>query len=170
MDKLKKREVLSICGILRAVSRNALLSRRSWVRSPPPLPTSSFLTVSCRFARELKGALSSRYLRWQHQTEDANLNEGRVLVRMSRGGQAVPVSSVFDSYRESTKNVSEVPKHADELLVYDNTAHRRGFRVVAHFIGGKLSKTAQTIPDWAAEVFGKELRAAKQHEKSGLGR
>src|SRR5712692_115392 len=68
MDKLKKREVLSICGILRAVSRNALLSRRSWVRSPPPLPTSSFLTVSCRFARELKGALSSRYLRWQHQT------------------------------------------------------------------------------------------------------
>src|SRR5258706_15754471 len=39
-----------------------------WVRSPPPLPTSSFLTVSCRFVRELKGALSSRYLRWQHQT------------------------------------------------------------------------------------------------------
>jgi predicted ABC-type ATPase len=40
---------------------------------------------------------------------------------MSRGGQAVPVSSVIDSYRESTKNLSEVPKHADELLVYDNT-------------------------------------------------
>ena len=30
-------------------------------------------------------------------TEDANLNVGRVLVRMSRGGQAVPVSSVIDS-------------------------------------------------------------------------
>jgi hypothetical protein len=63
-------------------------------------------------------------------TEDANLNVGRVLVRMSRGGQAVPVSSVVDSYRESTKNLSEVSKHADELLVYDNTAHRRGFRIV----------------------------------------
>ena len=100
-------------------------------------------------------------------TEDANLNVGRVLVRMSRGGQAVPVSSVIDSYRESTKSLSEVPKHADELLVYDNTAHRRGFRVVAHFIGGKLSKTAQTMPDWAAKVFGKELHAAKQHEKPG---
>jgi predicted ABC-type ATPase len=47
-------------------------------------------------------------------TEDANLNVGRVLVRMSRGGQAVPVSSVIDSYRESTKNLSELPKHADE--------------------------------------------------------
>jgi hypothetical protein len=103
-------------------------------------------------------------------TEDANLNVGRVLVRMSRGGQAVPMSSVIDSYRASTKNLSEVPKHADELLVYDNTAHRRGFRVVAQFIGGELSMAAQTIPDWAAKVFGKELRAAKQHEKPTRGR
>jgi hypothetical protein len=56
------------------------------------------------------------------------------------------------------------------LLVYDNTAHRRGFRVVAHFIGGKLTKTAQTIPDWAAKVFGKDLHSGKQHEKPGRGR
>src|SRR2546430_12990644 len=42
---------------------------------------------------------------------DANLNVGRVLVRMSRGGQAVPVSSVIDSYRESPKNLLEVRKH-----------------------------------------------------------
>jgi predicted ABC-type ATPase len=103
-------------------------------------------------------------------TEDANLNVGRVLVRMSRGGQAVPVSSVIDSYQESTKNLSEVPKHADELLVYDNTAHRRGFRVVAHFIGGELSKTAQTRPDWAAKVFGKELHTANQPKKLGRRR
>ena len=103
-------------------------------------------------------------------TEDANLNVGRVLVRMSRGGQAVPVSSVIDSYRESAKNLCEVSKHADELLVYDNTAHRHGFRVVAHFIGGKLGKAAQTTPDWAAKVFGKELHPADQHEKPGRGR
>ena len=100
-------------------------------------------------------------------TEDANLNVGRVLVRMSRGGQAVPISSVIDSYRESAKNLPEVRKHADDLIVYDNTAHRRGYRVVAQFIGGELSKTAQTIPDWAARVFGKELHAAKHHEKAG---
>jgi predicted ABC-type ATPase len=103
-------------------------------------------------------------------TEDADLNVGRVMVRMSRGGQAVPVSSVIDSYRESTANLSEVPKHADELLVYDNTAHRRGFRVVAQFVSGKLSKTTQTIPDWATKVFGKELQPSEQHEKSGRGR
>jgi predicted ABC-type ATPase len=76
----------------------------------------------------------------------------------------------MDSYRESTKNLSEVPKHADELLVYDNTVHRRGFRVVAHFIDGKLRKTGQEIPSWAVNVFGKELHTAKQHEKPGRGR
>jgi len=93
-----------------------------------------------------------------------------VLVRMSRGGQMVHSWSVIDSYRESAKNLPEVRKHTDELVVYDNTAHRRGFRVVAHFIGGKLTKTAQTIPDWAAKVFGKDLHSGKQHEKPGRGR
>jgi predicted ABC-type ATPase len=103
-------------------------------------------------------------------TEDANLNGGRVLVRMSRGGKADAVSSVIDSYRESTKNLPEVRKHADELILYDNTAHHRGFRVVAHFVGGELSKAAPTIPDWAAKLFGKELQPAKQRAKPGRGR
>jgi len=103
-------------------------------------------------------------------TEDANLNVGRILVRMSRGGQAVPVSSVIDSYRESPKNLPEVRKHTDDLILYDNTAHRRGYRVVAQFIGGEVSKVAQTIPDWVAKVFDKELRAAKHQEKPGRGR
>jgi len=103
-------------------------------------------------------------------TEDANLNVGRVLVRFSRGGQFAPASSVIDSYRESTNNLSEVRKHADELIVYDNTAHNRGYRVVAHFIGGELSKAAQTIPDWAAKVFGMEIHSAMQRAKPGHDR
>jgi predicted ABC-type ATPase len=103
-------------------------------------------------------------------TEDAKLNVGRVLVRMGRGGQAAPVSSVIASYRESTNNLLEVRKHADELIVFDNTVHDRGYRVVAHFMGGELTKTAQTIPDWAAKVFGKELAPAKQRSKLGRER
>jgi len=103
-------------------------------------------------------------------TEDANLNVGRILVRISRGGKSEPVSSVIDSYRESTKNLAEVRKHADELILYDNTAHDRGYRVVAHFTGGELSKAAQTIPDWAAKVFGKEIQPTKQRTKPGHGR
>jgi len=103
-------------------------------------------------------------------TEDANLNVGRVLVRMSRGGKAESVSSVVDSYRDSTKNLPEVRRHADELIVYDNTAHDRGYRVVAHFIGGEPRKAAQTIPDWVANMFGRELHAARQRTKPGRDR
>jgi predicted ABC-type ATPase len=103
-------------------------------------------------------------------TEDANLNVGRISVRVSRGGQAKAVSAVIDSYWEATKNLAEVRNHADELILYDNTAHGRGYRVVAHFTAGKLSKAAQTIPDWAAKVFGKELEPARQLAKSGRGR
>jgi predicted ABC-type ATPase len=61
---------------------------------------------------------------------------------MSRGGLALPVSSVIDSYRESTKTLSEVLKRADELIVFSNTAHRRSFRVDEQFISGNLCKTA----------------------------
>ena len=103
-------------------------------------------------------------------TDDANLNVGRILVRMSRGGKAATAQSVIDSYREATKNLAAVRKHADELILYDNTAHDRGYRVVAHFTGGELSKAAQTIPDWAAKVFGKELQPSMQRAKSGRGR
>jgi predicted ABC-type ATPase len=103
-------------------------------------------------------------------TEDANLNVGRILVRMSRGGKSEAVSNVIDSYRESTRNLREVPNRADELILYDNTTHDRGYRVVAHFTGGELSKAAQTIPDWAAKVFGKDLQPAMQRAKSGRAR
>ena len=103
-------------------------------------------------------------------TEDPNLNVGRILVRVSRGGQAEAISSVNRSYLEATKNLAEVRKHADELILYDNTTHGRGYRVVAHFTGGELSKAAQTIPDWAAKVFGEELHPAKQRAKPGRGR
>jgi predicted ABC-type ATPase len=103
-------------------------------------------------------------------TEDANLNVGRILVRVSRGGKAKALSSVIDSFREAMKNLAEVRKHADELIVYDNTIHNRAFRVVAHFSGGELIKAAQTIPDWAAKVSGKELHPAKRRTMSGRGR
>ena len=47
-------------------------------------------------------------------TEDPKLNLGRVIVRLSQGGQAIPVPCVLDSYRESVKNLAEVPKYADK--------------------------------------------------------
>jgi predicted ABC-type ATPase len=104
-------------------------------------------------------------------TEDPNLNVGRVLVRMSQSGQGVPLGTILESYEKAMRSLSEARKHADDLLVYDNTENGRGHRLVARFITGELVKTTQTPPDWLKEVFGRELRSeTKQREKSPRGR
>ena len=90
-------------------------------------------------------------------SEDPNLNVGRILIRMSRGGQSVPLNTIPKSYQESIKNLPEARKHADDLLVYDNTPDGRGHRLVARFIAGELVKVTHTSPEWLKKVFGREL-------------
>ncbi len=104
-------------------------------------------------------------------TEDANLNVGRILVRMSRGGQAVPLSTIPESYEEAMKSLPEARRHADDLLVYDNTPNGKGHRLVARFIAGELVKTTHSAPEWLKDVFGRELRdEIKQQGKPPRGR
>src|SRR5215467_10608552 len=104
-------------------------------------------------------------------TEDPNLNVGRILVRMSRGGQAVPLGTVPESYEEAMRTLPEARRHADDLLVYDNTPNGKGHRLVARFIAGELVKTTSTSPEWLKNVFGRELLAeAKQRGKPSRGR
>src|SRR5215467_49770 len=85
-------------------------------------------------------------------TEDPNLNVGRIVVRMSRGGQSVPLEAIPDSYKEAMKNLTEARRHADDLLVYDNTPNGRGHRLVARFIAGELVKTTNAPPEWVQNV------------------
>lgn len=103
-------------------------------------------------------------------TEDPNLNIGRILIRMSRGGQSVPLNTIPESYDESMRSLPKGCKRADDVLVYDNTENGRGHRLVARFIAGELVKTTQSPPDWLKNVFGRELRSeAKERGKSGRG-
>ncbi len=90
---------------------------------------------------------------------------------MSQNGQGVPLGTIPESYEEAMRNLPEARKHADDLLVYDNTENGRGHRLVARFIAGELVKTTQTPPDWLKKVFGRELRSEVKHqEKSGRAR
>lgn len=99
-------------------------------------------------------------------TEDPNLNVGRILVRMSRAGQSVPLGTIPESYKEAMKTLPEARRHADDLLVYDNTPNGKGHRLVARFIAGELVKTTHTPPEWLNNVFGRELRGeVKPREK-----
>lgn len=100
-------------------------------------------------------------------TEDPNLNVGRILVRMSRGGQSVPLSTIPQSYEESMKSLPVARKHADDVLVYDNTPDGRGHRLVARFVAGELVKVTHSSPEWLKNVFGHELsKEGKQRERA----
>jgi predicted ABC-type ATPase len=103
-------------------------------------------------------------------TEDPNLNMGRVLVRVNNGGAFASLARIPDDYAQSMKQLSDIKKVADDLMLFDNTAHGRGHRLVAHFQGGELMKLARSVPKWAQKVFGKEFEKwLGSHERS-LGR
>jgi predicted ABC-type ATPase len=90
-------------------------------------------------------------------TEDPDLNVGRILIRMGHGGQSVPLAAIPESYGESMKSLRKARKHADDVLVYDNTPDGKGHRLVARFIAGEL--TTHTSPEWLRSLFGRELDA-----------
>jgi predicted ABC-type ATPase len=92
-------------------------------------------------------------------TEDPNLNVGRILIRMSQGGQSVPLNAVPESYEESMKSLPEARKHADDVLVYDNTPDGKGHRLMARCISGELVRVTHSSPAWLKRLFGPEMRA-----------
>jgi len=77
-------------------------------------------------------------------TEDSNLNAGRILVRMSHGGQAAPLCTIPESYQEAMKSLPEARRHADDLLVYDNT--RMGKDIGSWHVSSRVSWSRQRIP------------------------
>lgn len=100
-------------------------------------------------------------------TEDPNLNVGRILIRMSCGGQSVPLNAIPESHDESIKSLPEARKHADDVLVYDNTPDGKGHRLVARFIGGEVVKATHTPPEWLKNIFEREFgRQAAKREKA----
>lgn len=55
------------------------------------------------------------------------------------------------------KSLPEARRHADDLLVYDNTPNGKGHRLVARFIEGELVKTTHSTPEWLKRVFGRRM-------------
>jgi predicted ABC-type ATPase len=90
-------------------------------------------------------------------TEDPTLNLGRVLLRANNGGRFAPVSRIADDYIRGLSELPKVKKLTDDLVLFDNTAHARDVRLVAHFQSGKLVKLAREIPKWAQKAFGREF-------------
>jgi predicted ABC-type ATPase len=90
-------------------------------------------------------------------TEDPNLNMGRVLLRASNGGPFAALARIPDDCAHGIKHLPEAKTLADDLMLFDNTTHGRGHRLVAHFHAGELRKLARSLPKWAQKAFGKEF-------------
>lgn len=60
-------------------------------------------------------------------TEDPNLNVGRILVRMSRGGQAVPLGTIPESYQEAMKSLPEGSSGLRQYAEWERSSTRGSF-------------------------------------------
>lgn len=56
------------------------------------------------------------------------------------------------------KSLPEARKHADDLLVYDNTPDGKGHWLVARFMSGELVRVTRSSRDWLKRLFSRELR------------
>ena len=92
-------------------------------------------------------------------TEDPNLNLGRVLIRVSNGGPFAPISRIAQDCAHGLRQLPKVKNLTDDLMLFDNTAHGRNVRLVAHVQYGKLVKLAREIPKWAQKAFGADFTA-----------
>ncbi len=90
-------------------------------------------------------------------TEDSNLNLGRVLIRVNKGGSFAAISRIQDDFSQGLKQLPTIRRLTDDLMLFDNTAHGRGVRLVAHFHEGQLMKLARAVPNWAQKAFRKEF-------------
>ena len=90
-------------------------------------------------------------------TEDSNLNLGRVLIRVNNGGSFAAISRIQDDFSQGLNQLPTIRKLTDDLMLFDNTAHGRGVRLVAHFHEGQLMKLARTVPKWAQKTFRREF-------------
>lgn len=90
-------------------------------------------------------------------TEDPNLNLGRVLIRVINGGRFAPISRIAQHCAHGLRQLPKVKNLTDDLMLFDNTAHGRNVRLVAHFQHGKLVKLAREIPKWAQKAFASDF-------------
>ena len=77
----------------------------------------------------------------------------------------MPLATIPASYEESMKSLPEARKHADDVLVYNNTPDGMGHRLVARFIAGELVRMTHSSPDWLKRFFGRELRGQDKHRE-----
>jgi len=91
-----------------------------------------------RYARAAGYEVKAAYL----ATEDPALNLGRILIRVNNGGSFAPISRIPDDFSKGLKQLPNVRKLPDDLMLFDNTVHAHGVRLVAYFHEGRSGEAA----------------------------
>ena len=82
------------------------------------------------------------------------LNEARVLQRVSEGGHNVPIEKILARLPRTLTNVKKAIPLADETRLLDNSSHDNPFRQIAIFKKGRCTWHANPLPEWARPFYG----------------
>ena len=75
----------------------------------------------------------------------------RVLLRHFMGGHNVPVADVRRRYSRSLKNLADIYRTANRVLVLDNSSARRPMKRVLEANEGRIVFRSRSLPKWLRE-------------------
>lgn len=85
------------------------------------------------------------------------LNEARVLQRVSEGGHHVPAEKIHTRLPRTMKHITKALPLVDEARLLDNSSHDDPFRQIAIIRKGRCVWHMEPMPDWACRIIGKEI-------------
>lgn len=85
--------------------------------------------------------------------DNPELNEARVMQRVSGGGHIVPREKIYERIPRTLKNIASVIPLADEAWLLDNSSHEDPFRLVARVKHGSIIRASDPLPGWAKELL-----------------
>ncbi len=97
--------------------------------------------------------------------DSAERSRARVIQRVGAGGHDVPDDKIASRYPRVLENLRRLLDVPDELVIYDNSAFERPYRVIARLARGRLLEVVTDIPAW---LRGLELAARITSETTRL--
>lgn len=89
--------------------------------------------------------------------ESPDMNIGRVLHRVARGGHPIPLGAIAARYARALESAKLAQSLADQLFLVDNSRRERPHRLIARFNQGRLVSLRRTVPGWAQRTFQNEF-------------
>jgi predicted ABC-type ATPase len=84
---------------------------------------------------------------------DSNLNEARVIQRVTEGGHSVPSEKIYNRIPRIMKHIKAALPLVDEARFLDNSSKDNPFQQTAVLKNGNYTEIASPLPEWALEML-----------------